>query len=670
MSNATVQPMIWQTRFVAFHQHSRLQHPRRPARMGLIVLLIGACCLYLSTLDNGLRAGELAGGDLITHQYAQVQARPSNAPGYPLYTLGGWLWFHGGRLLLPQVNPVSLLAGYSTWWALLTLALLYRLLLRLTQHNWPLAWLAAAIYATTYFFWFYAVTTEQYTSAVLHTLLFVWAACRWLEAAPRAGAAVGSPHAADRWLMLIALLTGLALSHMVTVLAIVPPIAWLVLRQQPDLLRRPRFLAQLLVIALLPLLSYIFIYLRGAQHPEWRGSGVWLSTWDWFWHFISTGQGRSELTWSLTPPWTVEWPALLWRELTPLGTLAGLAGWALLGRRLGGLLAGAALIYVAFSFIDRLGNWYQVVMPVYALLALGLGVAADRVWKRATAGAVYSGRWARRVPALLLLALGLLLGSRLLFNFGRADQSDRITDTGLAPGWDLLADAPSAAHILATTAEADALRYLTIIGGVRPDVRPLTSAEARDILITGGRLFTSVEAAPLVAQEVTAQPHWRAVSANLIEVMAAPALAADTPDAQVIGDGLALLSVTARLVEPQRADDWPGWAPSRPLTPSLEVRVTWLAQARPAADWAVSIRAIRQGQALQAGDQLVQFDVRHPVAGLYPTTAWSAGEAITDVFRLPLPSHPRPDAAQIVIYRQLDSGSFENLGSIQIPIEP
>ncbi|MFZ2420629.1 MAG: DUF2723 domain-containing protein, partial [Anaerolineae bacterium] len=390
MSNATVQPMIWQTRFVAFHQHSRLQHPRRPARMGLIVLLIGACCLYLSTLDNGLRAGELAGGDLITHQYAQVQARPSNAPGYPLYTLGGWLWFHGGRLLLPQVNPVSLLAGYSTWWALLTLALLYRLLLRLTQHNWPLAWLAAAIYATTYFFWFYAVTTEQYTSAVLHTLLFVWAACRWLEAAPRAGAAVGSPHAADRWLMLIALLTGLALSHMVTVLAIVPPIAWLVLRQQPDLLRRPRFLAQLLVIALLPLLSYAFIYLRGAQHPEWRGSGVWLSTWDWFWHFISTGQGRSELTWSLTPPWTVEWPALLWRELTPLGTLAGLAGWALLGRRLGGLLAGAALIYVAFSFIDRLGNWYQVVMPVYALLALGLGVAADRVWKRATAGAVYS----------------------------------------------------------------------------------------------------------------------------------------------------------------------------------------------------------------------------------------------------------------------------------------
>ena len=68
-------------------------------------------------------------------------------PGY--HTTGGWLWFHSGRLLLPQVNPVSLLAGYSTWWALLTLALLYRLLLRLTQHNWPLAWLVTSVSAAT-----------------------------------------------------------------------------------------------------------------------------------------------------------------------------------------------------------------------------------------------------------------------------------------------------------------------------------------------------------------------------------------------------------------------------------------------------------------------------------------------------------------------------------------
>ena len=57
---------------------------------------LGASCDWTRerfTLDDGLRPGELEGGDLITHQYAQVQGRPSNAPGYPLYTMGGWLWF-------------------------------------------------------------------------------------------------------------------------------------------------------------------------------------------------------------------------------------------------------------------------------------------------------------------------------------------------------------------------------------------------------------------------------------------------------------------------------------------------------------------------------------------------------------------------------------------------
>ncbi len=80
---------------------------------GAVLLLLFAA-LYLLTLDDGLRAGELAGGDLITHQYAQVQGRMSNAPGYPLYTMGGWLWFRAGRLLLgPGSNPVQILSSYS-----------------------------------------------------------------------------------------------------------------------------------------------------------------------------------------------------------------------------------------------------------------------------------------------------------------------------------------------------------------------------------------------------------------------------------------------------------------------------------------------------------------------------------------------------------------------------
>ncbi|MCB0250428.1 MAG: hypothetical protein KDI07_17770, partial [Anaerolineae bacterium] len=79
----------------------------RLERWAGVALVLLALTLYLLTLDNGLRPGELAGGDLVTHQYAQVQGRPSNAPGYPLYTMGGWLWFHGLRAILGvSSNPV------------------------------------------------------------------------------------------------------------------------------------------------------------------------------------------------------------------------------------------------------------------------------------------------------------------------------------------------------------------------------------------------------------------------------------------------------------------------------------------------------------------------------------------------------------------------------------
>ncbi len=159
---------------------------QRLNRWAGLVLILAASLLYLATLDNGLRPGELAGGDLITHHYAQVQGRPSNAPGYPLYTMGGWLWFHGLRSLLGDAaNPTSILSAYSTLWALLALGLLYYLILDLTG-NWIIAFLLGAFYAASYFFWYYAVSTEQYTSAVAQTLAIVLLALRWDAAQDRA----------------------------------------------------------------------------------------------------------------------------------------------------------------------------------------------------------------------------------------------------------------------------------------------------------------------------------------------------------------------------------------------------------------------------------------------------------------------------------------------------
>ncbi|MGC8782678.1 MAG: protein O-mannosyl-transferase family, partial [Anaerolineae bacterium] len=435
------------------------------------VLLLAFAALYLATLDNGLRPGELLGGDLITHQYAQVQGRPGNAPGYPLYTMGGRLWFRAGRLLLgPDANPIPILSSYSTLWALVALGLLYALILEVTARrggrgNWPVAWLVTGFYGVTYFFWYYAVTTEQYASSVAWTLAVVWLVFRW-ERERR-----------DHHLLALALLAGVALAHQLTLPIILPPLLWWIWRSEPRLLRRPRLIAAALGLALLPLLSYLYVYRAGALHPEWRGAGEWASAWDWFWSFVSTAQGRAELTWSWTPFLTAEFPALIWRELTVPGVIAGLLGWAALGRRPAIALYATFLFYLILCWIDRLGNWYQVIMPLYALLALGIAAGAD--WLMAW-GAQHALRTAQLiVPA----ALVLLLLYRAALSYPAANARNRSDDTGLAPGWAILADDPPAgAAILGTLPETAALDYLTVIWGRRPDLRAVTSAQARALL--------------------------------------------------------------------------------------------------------------------------------------------------------------------------------------------
>jgi hypothetical protein len=631
------------------------QHVSRWAGLGLI---LAAALLYLATLDNGLRPGELTGGDLITHQYAQVQGRPSNAPGYPLYTMGGWLWYHGLRSLLGDAaNPTAILSAYSTVWALLALWLLYHLILYLTN-NWAIALLLGAFYAASYFFWYYAVSTEQYTSAVAQTLAIVLLALHWDTAQDRADQTPGAKPAGDGLLLALALLSGLTLAHMVTVAVIVPPLLWFILSRRPGLLRRGRLVVAAAGLALLPLLSYAFIYVRGAQHPEWRGAGEWPSTTAWFLDFVSTSQGRDELTWSLQPLWTDSFPRLVWQELTWIVLLGGLAGLAQLGRRRGVFLGSTLLLYALLAFIDRQGNWYQVIMPAYPLVVACFAVAVQAVWKRiATASRPAGPRWAQlAMVTALLLALVLVRYDR---SWPDTNLRDRPDDTALQAGQAILADDPAPqAAIFGVITETLSLRTLTDIWSQRPDVTAITSEQARALLASGARpVYVTRDAAPLVWQEVSPSAHLSSAGQTLIRVTQEPATilpAGARPLSLAVGDGLTLLGLDASPATP--GQPWP-------------VRLYWRAHAAIGFDWSVSLRPTVDGQLLSdaTGDIVLQ-DQKHPVYGAYPTSRWRAGEVVADDYRLALPPGPAPDGLQIVVYRALPDGAFENLAVLEVPL--
>ena len=83
------------------------------------------------------------------------------------------------------------------------------------------------------------------------------------------------------------------------------------------------------------MLSYAYVYVHGAAHPEWRGAGQWPSDWAWFVDFLTTHQGRDEMAPGLTLArfFTGEFPALIWGELTWVVLVGGLVGLWWLGRR-------------------------------------------------------------------------------------------------------------------------------------------------------------------------------------------------------------------------------------------------------------------------------------------------------------------------------------------------
>lgn len=657
---------------------------RNPALWAGVVLIVLAAFLYAVTLDTGLEPRELDGGDLITHHYAQVQARPGNAPGYPLYTMLGWLWFHSiqpvARLVAgAQPNPVPILSAFSTLWALAALALLYWILCFVTSRrflgpharvqsgNWIIAWLITAFFAVTYFFWYYATTTEQYSSATAQTLAILATWLLWLEADARHGPEPYPVRSRPGLLLvLMAFLCGLSLAHMLTVAFIVPPLVIAVLWQRPALTRNFALVGAVIAAAMLPLFSYAFVYIRADQHPEWRGRGEWASTWEWFLYFLSTPQGRDELREGFreyTLFFANGFPELIWQELSLPLLAAGLVGIAFLRRKTAFVLYATLAIYLVFGWAYRYANWYQVVLPAYPLILVGAVVAADRLqhW-RPVAKSPF-------LRALIPTGLAFAIVWRGAASLPAADSRHRPADVDLAHAAVLLESAPVDAALFADVQDTLAIEYLLGIWGLRPDLTTVSSDRAAAYLRAGRPLLATWQAAPMLFSEMRpdARVYVEGLSPDWARIDDTPPVSPTlAPLAEELMPGVTLTGFAA--------SPSPTGSPVSTGAPALDVWLRWNLQD---GTWpegvSLSLRPTLGGELLSAAgndgssaDDFIHVDAALPLRGLL---ASQPGDHFVDSFRLPLPA-PLPrgaDGIDLLLYRATADG-FETLAEEQIPL--
>ncbi len=691
----------------------------RTARWAGVVLIAVATLLYFLTLDNGFRFGELEGGDLITHQYAQVQGRPGNAPGYPIYTMGGWLWFHlwrGVAVWLGRTlpNPIPILSSYSTLFAVLSLGLFYGILLEVLpifsrmpgaatppsgetqlpadgvrpeqessrRVNWPLAWLMTAFYAVTYFFWYYAVTTEQYSSAVAQTLAIVYLYLLWRR---RVASSTSSQFTiaqftinrlpfttSDLLLILLAFLCGLSLAHMLTVAFIVPPLVMAIVWEQPALLRRGRLILAVIAAGLLPFLSYTYVYARGAAHPEWWGRGDWTDAAGWFWSFVSTTQGREELAWGFEAGrafWGNGFPELIWQELSLPLLMLGLAGIAFLGRKPAFVFYGTLTLYAVFCWMYRYGNWFQVILPAYPLILIG------------AAGALHRFQWsqfAKRSRLLWVAPLVMMLIAvfwRFNSSWPQANSRNLPTDTALDRPAILLdslqqAGLQTPAALFAASSDGHGLGYLSDIWGVLPGVQVVSSEQAARWLAEGRSVLSTWEMAPTLLEELSSptKPFLQTYNADWVSFGAS---AGELPAPQVKIDERGAESLT---LVGYRVAPGPTGAPVTTTMSSLDVTLFWrLESGEWPAGLAISVRPTQAGAHLPAGDgeqgTIIQQDAPEPMHGLWRAAQPVAGDIIADAYRLGLPDGAKVDGVTVILYRATGEG-FTTTAEFHLPVYP
>lgn len=408
---------------------------------------VASFALFAFTAPRTVAFGD--SGELIAAAASLGVAHP---PGYPLYTVLGWL-----ALKVPLGEPAFRMNLLSAAWGAVAAGLLAWWIERAagSRAGALAAGLALALSST---FWEVSTVAEVYTLHLALTAALLAAAWRF--------GSTEEPVARGRALVAAAAALGLGLAHHPTIAVALPSAAvlgWAGIRR--TVASRAVALAAA-AATMIPLGAYASLLLRARLEPaaNWGHPVTWEAL---LGHAGAFRYRVFDVGWSglLRADAWVTLAGALWSEFAGLGLiLAALGAVDRRPRAAGGQRLRAALALVAAAsaaFALRYATEDNRVFHLPATLAVaalaGLGVAGMET------------RLSRRVGRIVAVALSALLV--VVLGVAHFREQDRRADRGAEDyGRDLLASIPGDGIVFAEGDDAFVVAYLTQVKGERPDI--------------------------------------------------------------------------------------------------------------------------------------------------------------------------------------------------------
>ena len=636
----------------------------RADRQWALLLFAGTFGLYLRTLAPGL-----LGGDSGEFQVAAWHLGLAHPTGYPLYLILGSIGQH--LLALGGVNPAYALNMLSAFFGAAAVALLYLCMMGWLQSpigvRRTAALFTASFFAVNFTFWSQNLMAEVYTLHTLFLLLIFTVAGQLLPQrnddhpltpSPRSAetsASSAEPLTSKPYLViLLALLTGLALTHHATILLLLPSLALVLWQARRGWISSAKTWVWALLALVAPLLLYLYIPLRsGPAASPWYHQplgtetlSLYQNTWPAFIAFItgeSISVGFRDVTGAvqqLGQAWLLWRLHLLWPGLV----LALLGLYLLIRQRNWPVLALTLpffLIQQTFTLFYAIGDILVYYIPLYLVAAIWIGFAADTLgggMQRAMLTAepppppvdqtpIEAG-WQRTAktppPPPQTLPFGIVLVLVLFWlpiqlirrDFSRLDQSQA---TGVQSRWQAIAAAqPPADAILVSNDrnEIVPLFYLQAVEGEFTGITglfPLMAPDARfaDIGATVETALSAGKGRPVYLLKPMRGLESRfALTATTTPLVQVLGPAATTPPTVVVDQPYGALRLLGY--------DW------QPGADGVQVTLHWQVQAAIAADYTTTVQLFDAN-----GEKVAQSDA--PAGGVYyPTSLWKPDEVLVE----------------------------------------